>query len=438
MPSKEFRGASELEKKEVIETARKIVKEGLGPICDNCIGRQFAKISSGLSNAKRGQILKETLRTKWKGEEIEQGKCWVCNGLFENLDEWVLKALEALEEYEFDSFLVGTKVSGMLLENEELIWEIAGASYAEPLKAELNREIGKRIERETGKTVDFERPDLVVLLNLWTEKVELQVNSCFIYGRYRKFERGIPQTRWLCRECRGIGCEKCNYTGKMYAESVEELISSSILAEFKGEYMVLHGCGREDIDARMLGSGRPFVVEIKEPKRRKVDLRMLEDKVREENAGKLEVIGLQYVKREMVARIKSAKADKTYRVRVGIKPNVLEKDLKNALDTLTGAVIEQRTPTRVLHRRADMVRRRKVHSAKLISFGESVFFMEIRCDGGLYIKELVSGDGGRTKPNLSELLGTEVEAEVKELDVMDVLVFEHELKNHEISQETFS
>lgn len=432
MPGKDFRAASELEKTEIIETARKIVKEGLGPICDNCIGRQFAKISSGLSNAKRGQILKEALRTKWNlGEEIEQGKCWVCNGLFENLDEWVLKALEALEEYEFDSFLVGTKVSGMLLENEELIWEIAGASYAEPLKAELNREIGKRIERDTGKEADFERPDLVVLLNLWTEKVELQVNSVFIYGRYRKFERGIPQTRWLCRECRGIGCEKCNYTGKMYAESVEELISSSILAEFKGEYMVLHGCGREDIDARMLGSGRPFVVEIKEPKRRNVDLRMLEDKVREENAGKLEVTGLQYVKREMVAQIKNAKADKTYRVGVGLKTKVPEKDLENALDTLTGAVIEQRTPTRVLHRRADMVRRRKVHSAKLISFDEPVFFMEIRCEGGLYIKELVSGDGGRTKPNLSELLGTEVEAEVKELDVMDVFLFEHE-------QETFS
>lgn len=421
MLGKDSHVEEELEKTEVIETARKIVKEGLGPICDNCIGRQFAKISSGLSNAKRGQILKEVLRTKWKGEEIElQGKCWVCNGLFENLDGWVLKALEALREYEFDSFLVGTKVSGMLLENEELIWEITGASYAEPLKAELNREIGKRIERETGKTVDFERPDLVVLLDLWTEKVELQVNSCFIYGRYRKFERGIPQTRWLCRECRGRGCEKCNYTGKMYPESVEELISSSILAVFKGEYMVLHGCGREDIDARMLGSGRPFVVEIKEPKRRKLDLRMLEDKVREENAGKLEVTGLQYVKREMVAQIKNAKADKTYRVGVGLKTKVLKKDLENALNTLTGAVIEQRTPTRVLHRRADMVRRRKVHSAKLISFDESVFFMEIKCEGGLYIKELVSGDGERTKPNLSELLGTGVEAEVKELDVMDV------------------
>ncbi|MCK4476804.1 MAG: tRNA pseudouridine(54/55) synthase Pus10, partial [Methanophagales archaeon] len=266
----------ELREDTVIEIAREIIKEGSGPICDNCLGRQFAKISSGLSNDKRGKILKEVLRTKWKGEEIEEGKCWVCNGLFENLETWVSKALEKLKEYELDSFLVGTKVSGMLLENEELIWEIAGASYAEPLKAELNREVGKRIEHETGKIADFERPDLVVILNLWTEKVELQVNSVFIYGKYRKFKRGIPQTRWFCRECRGRGCEKCNFTGKMYAESVEELISGSILAEFKGEDMVLQGCGREDIDARMLGSGRPFVVEIKEPRQRKVDLRMLE------------------------------------------------------------------------------------------------------------------------------------------------------------------
>ena len=37
----------------VIETARKITEEG--PICDNCLGRQFAKISSGVSNEKGGR-----------------------------------------------------------------------------------------------------------------------------------------------------------------------------------------------------------------------------------------------------------------------------------------------------------------------------------------------------------------------------------------------
>ena len=400
-----------LENAEIIAAARTIINEG--PICDNCLGRQFAKIASGLTNEKRGEILRSVL-----GAELKEGKCWLCNGLFENFDAWVLKALETLKGYEFDSFLVGTKVSGMLLENEELLWEIAGAAYAEPLKAELNREVGKRIEHETGKIADFDRPDLVVILNLVTEAVELQINSVFIYGRYRKFKRGIPQTKWLCRECRGKGCERCDFTGKMYAESVEELIGGSILEEFGGVDTVLHGSGREDIDARMLGSGRPFVMEIKEPRLRELDLKRLENKVNDENKDKVEVLELQYVKREAVAKIKNAKVDKTYRAVVSLKTGVLEEDLRSALDNLIGAVIEQRTPLRVVHRRADLVRKRKVYDARLISF--EVPIVEFKCDGGLYIKELISGDNGRTIPSLSELLGTE--AEVKELDVVDVAI----------------
>ena len=76
-------------------------------------------------------------------------------------------------------------------------------------------------------------------------------------------------------------------------------------------------------------------------------------------------------------------------------------------------MIEQRTPTRVLHRRADMVRRRKVHSAKLISFDESVLFIEINCDGGLLIKEVESGGGGRKKPKVIEQCGRGCAREVE-------------------------
>jgi tRNA pseudouridine synthase 10 len=399
-----------------LEIARKITREG--PICDHCLGRQFAKISHGLSNEQRGTILKDALRAS--GEELGEGKCWVCNGLFEQLEGWVSKAREELKGYEFDSFLVGTKVSGLLLQNEELLWEIAGASYAEPLKAELNREVGKRLEHETGKVVEFETPDLVVILNLWTEMVELQVKPVFIYGRYRKLTRGISQTRWFCRECGGKGCKRCNFTGMMYPESVEGLISGPLLEEFNGEDLVLHGCGREDIDARMLGSGRPFVVEIKEPRRRNVDLQRAAEQVNEANREKVEVRELQYVGREMVAKLKDAQMDKLYRVEVEFQSPVREPDVKTALDRLSGSLIEQRTPTRVLHRRADLLRTRKLYTARLVSFDRQHAVIELTCSAGLYIKELISGDAGRTKPSLSELLG--VQAEVKALDVLDVAV----------------
>ena len=404
---------------EIVDRAEAIIREG--PICDHCMGRQFAKIATGTSNEQRGRTLKALLEER--GAILPAGTCWVCNGLFETVDVLAAKAADALRDYEFSTFLVGTKVSGLLSENEELLWELTGADYAEPLKAELNREVGKRLERMLGKSVDFERPELVVMLNLWTDSVEVQSNAVYLYGRYRKFERGIPQTRWFCRACRGLGCARCNFTGRMYPESVEELISGSLLPLFQGTDMVLHGSGREDIDARMIGSGRPFVLEIKEPHRRFVDLRDAEAKVNHENADKIEISDLQYVQKEAVAQVKNAKAEKTYRALISLER--AEKlfsgaQLEAALAALSDIEIEQRTPHRVVHRRADLVRRRRVTSARLVSFDEGAqrAVIEVTCEAGTYVKELVSGDEGRTKPSLSELLG--VPAVITELDVLDV------------------
>ena len=72
-------------------------------------------------------------------------------------------------------------------------------------------------------------PDVVVHLNLEKGEVELQIASLFIRGRYRKLVRGIPQTRWPCRECHGRGCPRCEGTGRMYQESVDELIRPAVM-----------------------------------------------------------------------------------------------------------------------------------------------------------------------------------------------------------------
>jgi tRNA pseudouridine synthase 10 len=49
--------------------------------------------------------------------------------------------------------------------------------------------------------------------------------------------------------------------------------------------------------------------------------------------------------------------------------------------------------------------------------------MHVRCQGGLYVKELVSGDEGRTMPNVSELLGNK--AKPLKLDVLNVIMDDH-------------
>lgn len=428
---------------DVLEISKKILHEG--PICDHCMGRQFAKLSTGLSNRDRGQAIKLALVLEgdriYKNEnddsllkelapcsafarktlriEGEDEQCWVCLDQFKKLDSWAEEAAKALEGLEYSTFLVGTKVSGLLSENEEILWAEAGTAYAEQLKTELNREVGKRIAEKVDKEVDFENPDIVITLDLATNNFELQVRSVYIYGRYLKKIRGIPQTRWPCRKCKGKGCERCGFTGKQYPESVDELIKGPVIEAFEAVDTAFHGSGREDIDALMLGSGRPFVVEAKSPVKRSADLEALTSKINESAAGKVEVRDLRFVEKGMIEILKSSKADKTYKLKVTFKEPVSEEKLKSCLESLSGTEIAQQTPKRVVHRRADLVRKRYVHSIALDELTDDGYaYITVNCEGGLYVKELISGDEGRTNPSLTGLLG--IPALVEDLDVVNV------------------
>jgi tRNA U54 and U55 pseudouridine synthase Pus10 len=50
--------------------------------------------------------------------------------------------------------------------------------------------------------------------------------------------------------------------------SVEEIISFFFYRSTGCQSCSLHGCGREDIDVRMLGNGRPFALQITRAKRK--------------------------------------------------------------------------------------------------------------------------------------------------------------------------
>jgi tRNA pseudouridine synthase 10 len=290
----------------------------------------------------------------------------------------------------------------------------------ESLGRAINRAMGKAFERLAGHgTVDFDRPDLSVVIDLYRDDLELRIASLYHYGRYRKMIRGLPQTHWPCRTCRGKGCVTCHGSGKQYAESVEELIAAEPLRESGAEHAHLHGAGREDVDARMLGTGRPFVLELVAPRKRSLDLSSLPDRINSACDGKVAIDGLEVVDRRVVAQIKEAHATKRYRALVRIGSAVAEEDLFLAVGELLG-VIEQRTPSRVRHRRADLVRERKVLRADATRISPTEAALDLETEGGLYIKELISGDEGRTRPSLSQQLG--VEAQVEELDVLDVIL----------------
>ncbi|NLA38244.1 MAG: tRNA pseudouridine(54/55) synthase Pus10, partial [Methanomicrobiales archaeon] len=329
---------------DIIEEVEAIL--GYGDLCNHCLGRFFGKRSFGLTNEERGRALRiaHELAVNEPHREPELDICWICGGELSRTDAWAARVVDAVEGLEFETFLIGTRVPPLMAESEEMVWSDLSLRDPEPLRAEMNREVGKAVSALTGKEADLQRPDIVAILEIATGTTELQVNPIFFAGRYLKYERGIPQTRWDCRSCRGAGCERCGFTGKQYADSVEELIGRPVIEAFDAGNAILHGAGREDIDARMLGSGRPFVMEVEAPRKRSVDLEALEAEINRRNEGRVAVHLTGWADRRMVQSLKSDKAHKKYRILVEIDGPVTSDEFRTALDQLKGVTIRQRTP----------------------------------------------------------------------------------------------
>jgi tRNA pseudouridine synthase 10 len=391
-------------------------------LCIHCLGRQFAKLGHGMSNKERGFYLRNALINRITDEKIkkeiihEPPECWLCQNLFDEIEKFSDLVIDELKSYEYDSFLIGSKIDAEIVDREERLWGELGNDHYEPIKAEINREVGKIVESKINKTVNFERPDIVAVVDTRFDNVKLQISSLYIYGRYKKMERGIPQTRWDCKACMGKGCEKCGNTGKMYETSVEEIIAHEVMPLTKGVEHSFHGMGREDIDARMLGNGRPFVLEIKVPIRRNLNLTKVQWAINDYAEGKVEVSNLRLSSKNEVVTLKDAEVQKSYDVEVEFAESVDYGKLKEVVRAFKGITIEQATPTRVLHRRADKIRKRTVTDMGLEIIDPKKARFKITGESGLYIKELIHGDEGRTNPSIADHL--KISIEVKNLDVI--------------------
>ena len=104
--------------------------------------------------------------------------------------------------------------------------------WGESMKSHFNRFIGRELMGCINKPVEFDNPEIVFIYNVTdkdTINLSMQINPFFIYGRYNKLLRGIPQTHWPHKPCNGRGCEECNFTGKQYPDSQSPGFSQSAL-----------------------------------------------------------------------------------------------------------------------------------------------------------------------------------------------------------------
>ncbi len=402
------------------------------PLCDRCLGRLFARLGRGLDNAERGRAIKtllamfldelrlsdEELRTLAANGGLPPGSvpelgagapaaCYVCGSrLGEVVSELGERAAGLLREMrgEVGSFLVGVEAGSEYERREQEVIGSLGLDTWESVRREVKRLVGKRIAEELSITPRFSNPEVIALVDLERREVRLRILPVLLRGRYVKVGRYISQMPWIRRD----GARK-------YKLSVYEACQN-ILKLFGGRKLVIHAAGREDADARMLGDGRPLVVEVKDPSR----LRLPVPSLRCESPGPVPWVTAVVegrATREYVRTMKTRPSRKTYRVVVVVPEGITEKDVERILG-LSGTVVYQRTPTRVLGRKKDAVRRRRVYELKVNPISRHLLEVLVKTDGGLYVKELVEGDGGRTTPSFSEVTGKSMS--VVMLDVVRV------------------
>jgi len=500
--------------------------------CDHCLGRLGGKKRFEQSIEESGIEIRAAVNERDShlfGAREQEPLCPFCENLFEESELLAEIIYDNIAPYELSRLQLGARIPKDQLQEEEEMRKRFGAGGSDALKSGLVQSIAQHLNKKLENiTLVNDKPQILALIDVLTLTVELDIRAHYLYGRYLKLERGIPQTRWPCRACKGRGCQRCEQSGLQYKKSVQDLIGNPLLELFQAEEHAFHGMGREDIDVRCMGRGRPFVIEMKEPKVRSVDAEKAMEKINSCAEGSIQITGLRDSTRSEVVRVKDTPAEKSYTIRFRILPlseaeyavltapvdltheDVQERggkgkkksskrkrrgDRKNdhtkplptvidvpegpseeelramkkpelvakteemklkksgtkdeliqrilesgppppvffdlpetesvmqTIEKLSGVILAQRTPERVAHRRADLIRRRTVYetsnpSIELMEDGVREVEFTLRCESGTYVKETVHGDGGRTQPSLSSLI--KAKCEVLWLDVGDI------------------
>ncbi|KAH8241817.1 hypothetical protein KR026_001863 [Drosophila bipectinata] len=258
----------------------------------------------------------------------------------------------------------------------------------------------------------FQIPSPTVEEPLELKTIELQGPLVCVAGRYRKVNREISHTPWVLNGQR------------VMEDSIEEIIIRNVGAHFteKPEKIIFMSSGREDVDVRCLGKGRPFVLEIPNSIRSsltKEQAHKMEQAVDE--SGKVSIVNLQVVAREELSHIKTGEEQKKkfYRALCALKEPVTVEILEK-LQISESFDIQQKTPIRVLHRRPLHTRPRTIYSVKArVQRGNpQALIVDIVTQAGTYIKELVHGEFGRTTPSLSLIIGKAMD--IQALDVVGI------------------
>jgi len=323
-------------------------------------------------------------------EVVTGRECFVCAGAMDRAQRMAEVAVRRAGRYQAKTFAVGISFPEGIQEREDELRSDLKLKGSETIKTQAARLVAAQVSAGSRMRLDKMRPDVTLLVDFGAGDVAVTSRPLFFYGRYTK-PSGIPQKRQPCGHCQGAGCKKCRMTGYERKASVEGLLRRKLSGYSGSEKMTFTWLGSEDRDSRVYPPGRPFVVELKNPRKRKIPGRF----------GARFRGGLVSVSRGKVLPAKPLRLPAfrfATKIRATAATRVGPEGLTELKSRFRRALVRFERP----HNRPAV---KTVYRASATAKGRTLL-IEAELDGGLPVKRFVSGE--LVSPSVSEVLKTQV------------------------------
>ena len=375
------------------DTVSKILKNY--DLCEYCTGRIISKIVGKPPSKFLG---KKYLKKLGKSDHKT---CYICKNIFGSLELVLSNIFEKSSHFDFKTFHLGITLKPSFLERDDYLKSKFKIKGIENVKFAIAKELAKKISRRTNSKRITDDPDLFIQANFKDESCILRAKPMFVYGRYNKKIRKLPQKQGLCRSCNGIGCHNCDFKGIENLQSIEGKISNLFIKKFDCNQVKINWIGGEDQSSLVLGKGRPFFAKILNPKRRNRILRKTSD---------LEGVYLSELQKLSIQPKGSIPFKSKVSITIDTKKPISSTQLKK-LKILENAEIQDFS-------RDKRSIKKRIYKVGYKKLGKTSFILDLVADGGISIKSLIQQSD--VVPNVSELL--ENQCECKKFDFKNIVV----------------
>ena len=374
----------------VLSTSNEIIKKY--NLCDYCLGRLFTKQLRLSSNKILGKKLKN-------GRESNHS-CYICKNLFDNLDHFLKLMLDSSFDYKFRTFSIGTIIKPSIVDRDDALKSEFKLKGIDGIKSDITKELGKLFSKKTKKIANYIDPDIIFTVNLKEPSCNLRSKPIVISGRYTKSKRGYSQKQKSCDNCSGKGCRTCNFHGISEFNSVEGVISKLIFKKFGGTTTKFTWIGGEDKSSLVLGSGRPFIVKLQNPLKRKI-------KLSDYASDFISIFNLKIIDDSPKTPLKFSSLAT---IKISTDSKFDAENLKKLKNLKNSPII--------VSEKSGKSYEKKIFDINYKKTSDQIILVKIRVEGGLPIKRFVIGND--VTPNISETIGTHCIPE--EFDFLEIIV----------------